>query len=85
MLQHRDTLLARRLPAAPPTMPRRSARGGFSMIETVMVVSIIGVGLGMALPRVQRLSNYSRVSNAQSVVAGIAIESVNSGPAVCIR
>ena len=57
-------------PGSRPSIPRRGVRGGFSLIETVMVVAIVGVGLGMALPRVQRLSTYSRVSNAQSVVAG---------------
>ncbi len=47
-----------------------SVRRGFSMIEMLMVVTVAGLGLAAALPRVQRSAALGRVSSAQSTVTG---------------
>ena len=49
---------------------RQRKRDGFSMLEIVAVIVIIGAVLALALPRVQRITALTRVSGAQSVVAG---------------
>lgn len=70
MWEHGDVFVMWATRTASPALPWSGGRRGFSMIEMLVIVVIIGVSLGMALPRVQRLSTVSRVSNAQSVVAG---------------
>ncbi len=64
--------------AAPPpllaagwrALRRARAGRGFSMVEMVVVLVIVGIMIALALPRVQRQTNLARVNNAQSVVAG---------------
>ena len=52
--------------AAPPTSSavRLHFRTGFSLVEILVALGLVGIALYIALPRVSRLSNQSRVERA---------------------
>jgi prepilin-type N-terminal cleavage/methylation domain-containing protein len=50
--------------------PTRAARAGFSLIEMMVTVSMLGIMVGMVAPNVSKDISHSRVNSAASVVAG---------------
>lgn len=50
--------------------PTRALRAGFSLIETMVTVSMLGVMVGMVAPNVSKDISHSRVNTAARVVAG---------------
>lgn len=49
--------------------PTRALRAGFSLIEMLVTVSMIGIVVGMAAPNVSKDISHSRVNGAAQVVA----------------
>jgi prepilin-type N-terminal cleavage/methylation domain-containing protein len=48
----------------------RTIRTGFTLIETMAVLTIAGTAMGMAFPEVVRAVSHARVNQAASVAAG---------------
>lgn len=49
---------------------RRAPAGGFSLLELMVVVSVVGLLLGVALPKFNRLRDVMSVEQATTLVAG---------------
>ena len=50
--------------------PTRALRAGFSLIEMMVTVSMLGIMVGMVAPNVSKDISHSRVNSAARVVAG---------------
>ena len=50
--------------------PTRALRAGFSLIEMMVTVSMLGIMVGMVAPNVSKDISHSRVNGAAQVVAG---------------
>ena len=50
--------------------PTRARRAGFSLIEMMVTVSMLGIMAGMVAPKVSKDISHSRVNSAARVVAG---------------
>ena len=50
--------------------PTRAFRAGFSLIEMLVTVSMLGIMVGMVAPKVSKDISHSRVNGAAQVVAG---------------
>ena len=50
--------------------PTRALRAGFSLIEMMVTVSMLGIMIGMVAPNVSKDISHSRVNSAARVVAG---------------
>ena len=48
----------------------RARRAGFSLIEMLLTVSMLGIMIGMAAPKVSKDISHSRVNKAAQIVAG---------------
>jgi type IV fimbrial biogenesis protein FimT len=51
-------------------LSERALRAGFSLIEMLVTVSMLGIMVGMAAPNVSKDISHSRVNRAAQVVAG---------------
>jgi prepilin-type N-terminal cleavage/methylation domain-containing protein len=54
--------------AAPRVAARRPA-GGFTLTETLLTLAVLGIGLGIAAPKVAEMSRHLRVDRAAAVLA----------------
>ena len=54
----------------PESLRRRSGQRGFSMIELVLVFTLIGIMAAFAIPKTTRVIRASQVRRAASIVAG---------------
>ena len=52
-----------------PAQPTRALRAGFSLIEMMVTVSMLGIMVGMVAPNVSKDISHSRVNRAVRVVA----------------
>lgn len=50
--------------------PTRARRAGFSLIEMMVTVSMLGIMVGMVAPDISKNISHSRVNDAARVVAG---------------
>lgn len=58
-------------PAGPPAVARRARRGGFSLIELLVVISIIAILIGILLPALPRVRD-----SARKAACGVNLRSV---------
>jgi prepilin-type N-terminal cleavage/methylation domain-containing protein len=54
----------------PLAYPTRAVRAGFSLIEMMVTVSMLGIMVGMVAPNVSKDISHNRVNRAAQVVAG---------------
>ncbi|MBF0625281.1 MAG: prepilin-type N-terminal cleavage/methylation domain-containing protein [Magnetococcales bacterium] len=58
--------------SSPPMPAHRAAEGGFTLIELIMVIVILGILAAVAIPRFTDLSSDARAASIQGVAGGIA-------------